>query len=397
VETRKRKHGNEPSLAPRKKSKHSEPSLLDRFETLPLELQCEIARHTDLSSKSQLAQTCRGFNSLFQPCLNLTKLLRHIARRIPNKVMKMLASNSDLVLLKGEVTDYADRTFKNISPLQLAAWYLDTDMLKLLFNFLREDQKQLAWQQLEALDQYGTEYGSHYDFSPLITGLLNYVNNYASIGPWIRGEYLRDTVGQVQRGLPVHVANEYCRPYRSSPHFNTMYTRQHLPYISHVPFCDAMPWFSQGLSSHYAISWAEDYWPNTWDTSPASARSALDAMTTLYRVKIEELAKLKQQLLSPSQDMEMDLALPVKKLGIKLVTHRLGVRLGDEHLIRIEYEDGFIINKWVDRHTLAKKYAKYLGESDQAFFSDSLKTGLFGRQGSSPDKGEDDHDIRLSM
>ena len=99
-----------------------------------------------------------------------------------------------------------------------------------------------------------------FDFNSLITALDTYVTNY---NKW--DSHHRDlawlNVGKAQRDVPVHIANEYCRPDRSfepRPEFNETTLPRVLTFDN---FCtDVKSWFpllssSSGLGFEFGLSY----------------------------------------------------------------------------------------------------------------------------------------------
>ncbi len=75
--------------------------------------------------------------------------------------------------------------------------------------------------------QDGAQHRSaHFDFTPLITALQEYVNGYNAwhnAFNWNEMHHTWMKVGMAQRDVPAHVAQEYCRPDRKFfplPSFN---------------------------------------------------------------------------------------------------------------------------------------------------------------------------------
>src|SRR3990167_419161 len=163
----------------------------------------------DVKSTARFAQTCRRIEGIFKPSLEkwaAANLLQHSVRGEQDEAKKILKSMPHLLFQKGSVTDYSGRRFKNISPLQYAAWAYDTHLLKMIVNFVTLNQTLRALHQLKELESIGTEHGSHYDFSPLITALKTYITTYEIRGYERSIDCWCEMVGSAQRMVPVHVA-----------------------------------------------------------------------------------------------------------------------------------------------------------------------------------------------
>jgi hypothetical protein len=75
---------------------------------------------------ASLASASRHYRSLFGPNLAITKLLHHVVRGQQDAAEAMLRKDPQLLIKKGDVTDYSGRTFHKVSPWQCMLWALDT-------------------------------------------------------------------------------------------------------------------------------------------------------------------------------------------------------------------------------------------------------------------------------
>ena len=73
-----------------------------------------------LKDHSHLAQTCSRFRVLFQPMVNIKKLLQHIAYGEQEAAEKMIDADPRLLMMSGDVIDYSHRTIIDVTPAQLA-------------------------------------------------------------------------------------------------------------------------------------------------------------------------------------------------------------------------------------------------------------------------------------
>lgn len=141
-------------------------------------------------------------------------VLKYVSNGQQIKAEELLKQNSFILLKKGNITDYAKRSFSKISPLQYAAWSYDISMLRMFLKYIPEEAKITAYQQLVELDNVGTKYGSHYDFSNLINSLQNCLDPINYFNYWQTTPYRFLQVGRAQKNAPVHIMNEYCHPRR---------------------------------------------------------------------------------------------------------------------------------------------------------------------------------------
>jgi hypothetical protein len=169
----------------------------------------------------------------------VNKLGEHVAKGQEDHAKDLLKKNPDLLLYKCKsVTDYSYRTFENITPFQLALWYMDTFMLRMLIKYLpREAQIEQAREYREWENKGGVKYQQHehailenplqdrcekhYNFDELIDKLIDW---HITAGEYLqkpdatnfdRSDAARTRVGLAQRSVPAHVAHEYCNPFRS--------------------------------------------------------------------------------------------------------------------------------------------------------------------------------------
>lgn len=134
-----------------------------------------------------------------------------------------------MIFEKGNFTDCAGRTFKEVSPWEYALWALDSDRWKILHRYIQGDQLTEALKQLNNLEKPIKEGGgitytfvnfqtgetetrteAHYDFSFLTNSLETYINE----GPyWSTNERVKHfctKIGAAQRMVPFYVAVSYC-------------------------------------------------------------------------------------------------------------------------------------------------------------------------------------------
>lgn len=101
---------------------------LEQFITLPPELKIDTAQCLSNPNLVNWAQTSKYHLSLFQPMINVHKLLHHVVRDEHEAVQAMLKNDMNLFFERGNVTDCSGRTFEQISAFEYALWGLDKHM-----------------------------------------------------------------------------------------------------------------------------------------------------------------------------------------------------------------------------------------------------------------------------
>ena len=119
------------------------------------------------------------------------KLLLQVMHGEQDKAGVILKIRPDLLMIKGTATDYSGRTF-TCTAFQYALWALDTRyMCNMMLDCAPNSPdaqriQQVLLNQLLAQELVGIEYQlehrtvreKHYDFTPLLTALKTYVDNY---------------------------------------------------------------------------------------------------------------------------------------------------------------------------------------------------------------------------
>ncbi len=190
-----------------------------------------------------LHSTAREKHSLFQPKSLLDTFLVRVAFGEQELAEQLFTNEYEGDVLKiqialsyqGIFTDYSGRTF-HCSAYEYAYWAKDTHMCRMLERYMNEATKATMLGRIDAIEgifleagqpvglkyqQNGAEHRSaHFDLSPLITALEQYVhrgNHSVAMQPACM------RVGMAQLDVPAHIAQEYCHPTRSFvplPSFN---------------------------------------------------------------------------------------------------------------------------------------------------------------------------------
>jgi len=172
-------------------------------------------------------------------------------------------------------------------------------MWTMLLKYLPKPE---AAAQARALEEGGTEYGTHFDLNKLLQALDTYIKHYNSWDEDMLTDHWCKVVGGAQRMLPAHVVNEYCRPDRSfhpTPTFKeTSLPRTRAIYVNKPD----EEWFSVvygdgRIGDSFAV------WRGMLDVCfalPESAKSwaAVDhpVLQSLWTVRTQQLASLKSEL-----------------------------------------------------------------------------------------------------
>ncbi len=229
------------------------------FEQLPQGAGGVIKKISDFLEPQDLvnlSQTERMNQGLFQPELNdrfLQKLLSCVVKGEQDKAERILNQHSNLLSMAGSITDYSGRTFQKATAFQLALWSKDRHMWSMMLRCIPPGAEGNAirtslLEQYHALEQNGLHFSmkplmycfdgqTHtikgennskcYNMQPLLDAMRFYVEHYDQWRHSNSFERLAQhwcrVVGLLQRTLPAHVINEYCRLDRSffpTPDFN---------------------------------------------------------------------------------------------------------------------------------------------------------------------------------
>ena len=262
----------------------------------------------------------------------LEQLLKFVAHGEQDKAEAMLQEDKRLLLYAGTVKDLSKREFKEITAFQYALWALDWHMWKMIQKYLSPEAQ---LEQFQLLEKTGTNYGKYFSLEILIDALKNYVNYYDQWTYNTLVEHWRKKIGGMQKMLPTHIVNEYCRSDRSfypCPTFTDDKwpgrTFQHSqgPLTSHESKEKSSEpckenWFIKlenageecSIAAFYRgkekiPSMVRSHMVSSYDSSNhkyvslirPSAIYDLQALQSLWKVRQKQLAELKSELLSPS-------------------------------------------------------------------------------------------------
>ena len=121
------------------------------------------------------------------------------------EVETLLKKNPSLGVCTGTIKDLSDRTFKNITALQYAAWSLDREMCNVIMGYVGTHNSAIQLKALYDEPKHYSDYGTHYDIKPLIEKTQKYVENCDKWWKENQAEcyrYWQKEVGGEQRKCP---------------------------------------------------------------------------------------------------------------------------------------------------------------------------------------------------
>jgi hypothetical protein len=256
--------------------------------------------------------------------INKHDLLSCVAKGDELGAEKILKDNPALLSQPGDVVDFSGREFENVTAFQLAIWYKDAYMCKMILNCIADDNERRGalLEQYNSLDENGLNYTldgtsfheKSYDFKPIIDALSFYMDHYDEwvvAGDWMAVEdYWCKTIGVLQRYYPAHVAQEYCNPVRPSDTekriaFNATSLKRSFNFYDYRTNKD-VKWFplalteTTGLGLSFGVLWAAGgggrLAKQILGDKPAGLVD-LNAMTALDEIRTADILQLKENLL----------------------------------------------------------------------------------------------------
>jgi hypothetical protein len=221
----------------------------NQFTKLPAASAAQVFSALPLNKKAALARTSKFYYGLFSQHIHAAKCLMLVAHGDQDAAAQMLTLNPKLLLEPTNVTDYSGRTFKKITAYEYAYWAKDTHMCRMLEAHMDEETKASMLERINKMERDGltyeqrgvvVEHSKHFDFTPLITALTLYKDNYDDWSTTRDSDAMNAAwmnVGLKQRDLPVHVVNEYFHPHRSfnpKPTFNEETLPRNLTFYNYI-------------------------------------------------------------------------------------------------------------------------------------------------------------------
>jgi len=292
-------------------------SKFEKFNELPAELKIETAQNLSNRDLVNLAQTSKYHLALFQPLLDVRKLLHYVARGDHKAVEAMLKQDISLIFKRGVVTDCSGREFENISGFEYALWALDKHMWAAMIACIpsNEEAKKVFAQLIAQYNKVNTDgvtyklngqtiTEKHFDFNnTIIKELQTQVDSINAPGTknWDAiDKQWREGVGGAQNLFPMHVVYEYCsdEPFYPVPKF-TSQPKSSKQFYNWATEKDEN-WFNAGskLAVDFAIYKGEALTASRCAPilGAAMGEGDLDAMTALCKVRTNDFIDLKSQL-----------------------------------------------------------------------------------------------------
>ncbi|MCW8410479.1 hypothetical protein OQJ13_15980 [Legionella sp. PATHC035] len=268
---------------------------------------------------SALIRTNKRPHVLFQPNRLgdlLSLLLLNTATGQQDRAEKIVDMHPELQLQCGTLTDYSGRTFKNITAYEYAYWAKDTHMCRMLEKYMDAETRAAMLKRCEDIEKNGLTYiqhgvetkgSKHFDFTPLKTALKYYIEGYdtwLSTRNWVAMEAAWRKVAILQRDVPVHVANEYCRKDRG---FDPLPTFKEKTLPRELGFYNFRTrkedsWFPLAISDSgnpvidFVIRGATQPVAGVLGWATACAVYDLAALAHLDKVRTNELSQLRENL-----------------------------------------------------------------------------------------------------
>ncbi len=292
-------------------------SKFEKFNELPPELKSEPAQNLSNRDLVNLAQTSKYHLALFQPVIDVRKLLHHVTRGEHDVVKAMLKQDISLIFKRGKVTDCSGREFENISGFEYALWALDKHMWAKMITCVpqNEEDKRIFEKLIAQYNKVNTDRVTyrlngktitekHFDFeNTIIKELQTQVDsiNAPGVKSWdtIDNQW-REGVGGAQKRLPMHIVDEYCsnEPFYPVPKFITQ-PKSSKQFYNWATDKDEN-WFSvdSKLSVDFAIYRGSGAAPvaRAGGAAWGVRRIELVAMTALCKVRTNDFIDLKSQL-----------------------------------------------------------------------------------------------------
>ena len=267
----------------------------------------------DLKDKAKLAQTSKSHYILFKPQITAAKLLRHVAFGEQELAGNMVRDDPRLLLVPSPVTDYSGRRFAKITAYELAWWYMDTHMCRMLESHMDNGIRSKMLKCVDAIEQRGlryeqrgvVEHSKHFDFSPLKKALEHYIQGYAN---WEASGNIQEMtsawmkVGEEQRKLPAHALNEYLRLDRSffpTPAFDEKALPRTLMFYNYSTKANEAllgPGGRRGLGVDFALVRGVGGMGGTWRRGVETPRIDLAAVSRLDEVRTADLTQSRKNL-----------------------------------------------------------------------------------------------------
>ncbi|WP_165476674.1 hypothetical protein [Legionella adelaidensis] len=253
---------------------------------------------------------------------------------------ELLQKSPKFLLERGDVTDWAGRTFKNITAFEYALWAKDFKMIEMMLHCIPESEagdaiRETLLEQYKQvttpvdagggltythtydrpnLDALGIPDGTttsvteehtenHFDVTPLCVAYQDYNTNFNTLTRPQRDAYWAKLIGKLQRLLPVHILQRYCDPNTPfyPPQFDGEFKRSTNFYNYVTGLVSSL--FGSNLSSDFGVARSKTAGGATgWDSNLRYVASPLDdlaAIRQLDEVSTNEIEKITSLLSQP--------------------------------------------------------------------------------------------------
>lgn len=183
----------------------------------------EISKYLTLSDLKNSVYSSKNF-IFFQEPINKLKvkykiILDAVIKGEETQAKILFNINPELLLIKSNFIDNANRKFKRFSPFQYAFWAYDVPLLILMLKSFTEEQKKQALKQMYQLkNTSATKYGSHYNFA-VLHALEQYFHKHLTVSNKIKNKNLKKMfykIGLAQSTVPTNIAQAFCDPNNKS-------------------------------------------------------------------------------------------------------------------------------------------------------------------------------------
>ena len=251
-----------------------------------------------LLTMKNLIRKKRNFSTINRK--KIDEFLLNVAHGKQAEANFMLKANPTLAWQRGDVTDYSNRTFNNITGFQYATWALDWHMYNMILESLSLDEANKQFIEFKNNNQHG----HHYNFHDLLDPIKLYLSK---LDVWTceqLGTHWCKVIGQAYARVPAHVGNQLCHPHRSFlpiPNYSELILPRSFKIINNIYFYPVM---------HYSIgTMGVDFSPFRWHdktvgigtmkpcpNARVSAQTDLNALIRLHEVSLEKRDELNHKL-----------------------------------------------------------------------------------------------------
>ena len=166
-----------------------------------------IYGYLGLAEGKKLSRSAFFFEISLTNKLLLAEFADKVAKGEQKAAEKLIKIDYKIAIHKIDLNDFSYRSFTNITAFQYSLWALDRHMWQMILKYL---PKELAKKQLVELEEKGTVFGKQYDMSYLLLAYQEFINSFAVESTTVR-KFNWQRIGLLQRLVPAHVANQFCR------------------------------------------------------------------------------------------------------------------------------------------------------------------------------------------